>query len=309
MASSLMIPKAEDMDAAIGEACRQRPQLASILETMTALLKAEEKAQAEIPAPSSIPVDPDRLACGAHVLAGMRLDFMEEHLHLAAAQVLPAMAASFPGAQFLAGTGDASRWAGRSLAPAARQYLEGDVQGLTRQAQDWDTELPALAFVLELVLRPVLRRLAQEMGNRIPTAVWKRVHCPLCGQAPAISYLSKSGEEADEFLRGGGGQRLLSCGLCGYEWRVARTVCASCGSEDSKDKECIRPADNPGERIDACKTCGAYCPGLDLREFEKRPHWRLAPLTCLHLDLLAQERGFHPVAWTAWNSLGQDTEA
>lgn len=308
MASSKAVHN-NDMGAAIGEACRQRPHLASILESMAALLKAEEEAQASMPAPAKIPVDPGRLAQGAPVLAGIRLDFLERNLRHAAGHVLPAAAQCFSNADFLAETADPKVWNGRLLATAARQYLDGDAHGLARQAGDWRLEPAALAFVLEMILRPVLHQLAQQMGNSVPTAVWKRGQCPLCGQAPAMSYLSKPTEEGDEFLRGGGGQRMLSCGLCGFEWRVARTVCASCGSEESKDKECIRPLDNPGERIDACKTCGAYCPGLDLREFQHRPHWRLAPLTCIHLDMLAQEKGYHPIAWSAWNTFDQEAGA
>jgi FdhE protein len=304
MTSSNSTP-ADSIRKEIDEACRLRPHLVPFLQSVTALLEAEEKATAEMPVLDRVQVVPERFAKGAPALAGLRLECLQPHLLAVAEIMLPALAQSFPQAEALVASCTPEDWKDRPLAEAVRMYLDGNRKGLDQLAESWGVDKATLPFILEMIQRPVLCRLAEVMANILPTSVWKHGYCPLCGQAPAMSYLSKSQETENEFLRGGGGQKILSCGLCGFEWNVSRAVCVACGNKEPGKLECLKPESNPGERIELCMDCKTYCLGLDLREFENCPHPRIAPLAHIHLDMLAQERGYSPLAWTPWNSFGK----
>lgn len=293
---------------------RDMPALAPILNAHEPLLRAEEQVlellvtSGQLP---RLPVDPDRLRQGLPALADVRLDFLLPALQLSAEVMLPALALAFPQAGKALGSLDAVEWKTWPLAQAAYALLQGDAAGLDVLAGHCGQPPEGFALALRALLRPVLRGLAMQTRPAIPQVVWERGTCPLCGQGPALAYLSRSDEQDNEFLRGGGGQKLLQCEMCGLTWRVDRSSCPACGNSDGESREYFGAKEFPGLRVDACSACGCYCPTIDLREFAQDPHPRLAPLGCLPLDILAQERGYRPMAPTIWNSFGlaNDREA
>jgi len=60
--------------------------------------------------------------------------------------------------------------------------------------------------------------------------------------------------------------------------------------------------DTVGERIDICRLCGHYLPCIDLRDLDALPHLDTMSVGLVHLDMLAQEKGFSPMVRTPWNT-------
>jgi FdhE protein len=95
-------------------------------------------------------------------------------------------------------------------------------------------------------------------------------------------------------LRGKEGKRWLQCSLCGHEWIFSRTSCPLCGQDSPKDLPLFFLEHNPRERAEACRRCGRYLLGIDMREFIDAVPPELLLLCMTPLDLLVQEKGFVP---------------
>jgi len=64
--------------------------------------------------------------------------------------------------------------------------------------------------------------------------------------------------------------------------------------------------DNPaqsGERVDVCKACNSYFLTIDLRQRIDPVNMDVAAMGMIALDILAQEKGYSPLAATPWNLL------
>jgi FdhE protein len=61
-------------------------------------------------------------------------------------------------------------------------------------------------------------------------------------------------------------------------------------------------ADAIGERVDIRPHCAHHLPCFDLREADVSPHLGTMAVGLAHLDMLAQEKGFHPMIRTPWNT-------
>lgn len=109
---------------------------------------------------------------------------------------------------------------------------------------------------------------------------WMQGHCPACGSQPAVARLSPG-----DVMR----QRSLICACCGSEWKFRRIGCPHCGNDVSDRLQILEIEGDEPLRIDACEECKGYVKtyaGNDPR------HVALADWTTLHLDLVAQERGY-----------------
>ena len=197
------------------------------------------------------------------------------------------------------------------LEAASRAYLSGDGEALEARAAESGLPSAVLAFALEAVLGAVLRAAAlrQYPAGETPApwderpASWGHGWCPVCGSAPSVAWLEEKGfDPKNAFAAGGGGKKHLHCGLCGTEWRFRRGACPSCGSEEASAMEILREAEGSrGERVEWCTKCGTYCPSVDLRERDTRPHMDALALSLMHLDMVAAEKGLAPLYPAFWN--------
>jgi FdhE protein len=108
---------------------------------------------------------------------------------------------------------------------------------------------------------------------------WMHGYCPACGAQPSVARLSQG-----DVMR----QRSLVCACCASEWRFRRIGCPHCGN-DVSDRLSATEVEGEDLRIDSCEECRGYVKtyiGNDPRAAA------LADWTTLHLDLLAQERGY-----------------
>lgn len=153
-----------------------------------------------------------------------------------------------------------------------------------------------LRFLLIQISKPFIEKRVQSLQNLIKEMPWFKGYCPICGSFPELS-----------FLHGKEGQRWLRCSLCGYEWRFKRTECPYCGYEGKKGKQLDYIEGRNKEWAESCPECKRYIVGTDLGASTETATEAVAP-GLIYLDILAQKKGFTPIAVCAWNMVTESGE-
>jgi FdhE protein len=139
-----------------------------------------------------------------------------------------------------------------------------------------------LCFLGRASIQPSLERAAKLCGEGSDLEEWSEGICPICGSLPLLSELA--GQE---------GRKMLVCSRCEYRWRGSRMVCPFCGTEDHEAHRYFFVEGDKGVRIDVCDKCKKYIKTIDSRETGQKTFPLLEYVGTLHLDMLAQERGYH----------------
>ena len=282
----------------------RKPFLKEILEAFGGIVIAgagERARLAALPAPVIPTPDLDRLSAGVPLLSGMELSETPAGLSACVKRMLNALEGAFP---------PVARDVGRLRSRAEEDpecpavwlglLIQNDERALTESAKDLGLEPETFRFALEQALKPFLQHLARTLGPHVERIRWDRGYCPVCGAYPDASCLRKT-DERQEYLTAHGGERWLHCALCSHEWRLHRVVCPCCGNEDGHMMEYFAAEDLPHERVYACHRCKKYLPCMDTSELIEAPPGDLLPFELLHLDIVAQKRGFTPLAWHHWS--------
>lgn len=148
----------------------------------------------------------------------------------------------------------------------------------------------ALKFILGQMLKPFVEKRTESLRPLIENLPWQKGYCPICGAFPEM-----------RFVKGEEGQRWLRCSLCGYEWEFDRQACPYCG-EKNETKDFISVAGFEHQWVELCHHCHRYIVGIDLRK-QIGVTAVVASVGMVHLDIIAQNRGFLPAAECAWSFL------
>ena len=279
---------------------RQTPALAEIITAFRPLLAGQAELKTGLPTlDEPLPaLDAARLAQGVplatadDLLAGRGLG-LATYLGNAAAVLLPRLGQGFPNlAPDLAALAEALRLEKLDAAACLEALLKGDNTGLEARAQDAGLQAASLEFILLQLAKPLLEKRAESLATLLQGQEWTQGSCPVCGSLPEMAY-----------LEGEAGQRWLRCSLCAQHWRFSRTRCPVCGNEDQDMMEFFYVEGREDQRVNSCRQCGKYVLTLDVRGLDQKPAWPAAALGLVHLDLLAQEKGLTPAAWTPWNQV------
>jgi FdhE protein len=316
-----------DVQAALDDLCVRRPPLKDIATSFSLLLRARLAVAQALPKASllsrqELDAAVAALATGRPLL-GALIDSLANPTpeligrFLAAARILlPAAAQAFPAlAPELAKVAvrlDDSAGApdrGHDLAGQLLAAIGPDAELAERPqtVEDLSKRLELSAPALHMcATETLLALLAHERGlveHRVVQDAWRRGSCPVCGGGPDVGLL-KEGKEDSEFLIAKAGQLWLHCGQCGGLWRFPRLRCVACGCEDPHKTELLVAEDQgEHERVHLCGECRTYLPTVNLVDRVDRVNLELLPIGLLHLDVLAQERGFSPLAPSPWNTL------
>lgn len=152
---------------------------------------------------------------------------------------------------------------------------------LKATADRFDLDLPALSFLVRASLEPSLRANAIPFKGAFGLDVWSKGSCPVCGSHPRILA-----------LRDQTGKRYAFCSFCGFEWRIPRLLCPFCDDAGRDSLRYLSSDEEPGYRINVCDYCRNYVKVLDLRENAYEPFPPLEDLMTIHLDILAEGKGF-----------------
>lgn len=283
---------------------KNRPFYAELVDLFEPLFKAQsdisDKLAADgIPVPD---VDAAKIDQGAHILATCDLAAWSDELQETAKALEPVIRSVLPD-ELLAAVPEDFSTDTVSLLKLAKARLNGEAQAFMNTSKEMNGIPPVLPYMIEAVLAPLLNAIRVRLGEHIPTEGWEQGSCPMCGSLPSLSWLSPREKNDLEHLVGGGGKKYLHCSLCGHDWRHRRDACPACGNDDQQQREVFTAEDNKRERIEACHKCGVYLLGLDLREYENRPHLDAVQLGLVHLDMLARERELQPLSPSVWNGI------
>ncbi len=168
--------------------------------------------------------------------------------------------------------------------------VEGREEDINGIASHIGLQPIVLKFILGQMLKPFVEKRTESLRPLIKNLPWFQGYCPICGAFPELS-----------FLQGSEGQRWLRCSLCGYDWRFDRMACPYCG-EQNRSKEFVRVDGCEYEWVEFCSSCHRYVVGIDFRK-ETGLTVEVAAIGMVHLDIIAQERGFFPTADCAWNAV------
>ena len=140
-----------------------------------------------------------------------------------------------------------------------------------------------LLFVALHIARPFFETVAAKLKDRVMDELWIKNCCPVCGSEAQIAKLEKEV-----------GKKILSCLLCGSEWRFMRVKCPFCNNENHKSLKFLEVEGSP-YRIDICEQCKRYIKTLDEREGgddEVAAIPSVADLATMYLDVVAEKEGY-----------------
>jgi len=158
----------------------------------------------------------------------------------------------------------------------------------------WAEKMPqaprTLVFLAQAALTPGIEVAAEKLGTHITLDTpWKHGHCPICGSLPLI------GE-----LRDKEGFKYLTCSFCHTAYRVPRLLCPFCLEEEAGKLEFFQAKEEPGIRVDTCRTCNMYIKITDFRKMDRNSLPLMDDLESLPLDIRAQREKFTRATLSAW---------
>jgi len=161
-----------------------------------------------------------------------------------------------------------------------RGILGQDEKAVSELATEVNLDPNVLLFLGRTALRPSIQVLRVTVSGDIDKSQWDKGYCPLCGSQPDMACFEKTG------------RRHLHCELCGEEWPYPRIKCPFCNTEDQEKLGYFEAEEEEGFRVYFCQGCLRYIKTIDKKVFEEAAPLELESLATLHLDLLAQEKGF-----------------
>jgi FdhE protein len=82
-------------------------------------------------------------------------------------------------------------------------------------------------------------------------------------------------------------------------------MCPFCGNDDYEKLEFYLLECREHERVELCYKCNRYIVNIDTRKYAEEVVTEIAAIGMLYLDILAQGKGFLPVALCAWNMVAK----
>ncbi len=152
---------------------------------------------------------------------------------------------------------------------------------LNQVAAQWGLDEGILSFLIKASVRPCLEAQMEQVRGAVDLETWLKRNCPLCGSPPQMAELREEG-----------GKRYLQCSFCGCQWRWERVACPYCPNREFESLHYLFSEDEDAYRVDLCDQCKGYIKTIDARNLDYEPHLELEDIVTIHLDLLAQERGY-----------------
>ena len=287
--------KAQDLLAKKIDVCRKRaflpPELIDLVEKIySRQLKA--RSQAKVPATATLEVaEALQHGQGAPLVERARFPFDREQSLELFTEFLEIVKSINPALS------EAAAALSKSLADksldldkAMQAHLSGDEAFFSTWAKATPTAPRILPMLVQAAMTPSIEHAAQDLTSRTDlSSSWPHGHCPLCGSMPIISDL----REKEGF-------RYNVCGFCHAEYHAPRLQCPFCLENDTSKLEYYEAEEEPGVRINACKTCNLYIKVTDYRNLDRRSLPLVDDLDSLSLDVAAREKKYTRLTLSAW---------
>lgn len=289
--------KAVDAVAAALQKLEQEGHLENVLKAFGKTLIEQARWKAELDGADSFQPGPPNLEFfgkGVPVSDREQLIQLGELWSTAANRIIPCLREGFP----LLEQGAMRLWSAildGSFSPDffLSAAFGGRVGEVKSSALDIGFEPELLVFVLTQLGKPVVSRRSEMLMGQVRDLPWNRGYCPICGSFPEMSL-----------LKGKEGQRWLRCGFCSAAWRFSRTTCPFCDSQEGGDMELLFVEERQHERVEVCNSCKRYVTGIDLREGADEAVQDVLSLSLVHLEAVAQKKGFQPMKVVGWEIPG-----
>lgn len=132
-------------------------------------------------------------------------------------------------------------------------------------------------FIAEQAARPFLQEATVLLESQLK-GINQAHSCPSCGEPARFALLNKKGKKE------------LTCPRCLHAWEEKKISCAHCGSED--ELVILKVEGDESAEIHACHKCKGYTKVIDGRKMFKKESPTLLDVKSIHLDYIAQEKGF-----------------
>lgn len=277
------------------EACRKRGFLPSELIDLVEKIYARQltsRGQAKVPAAASLQVtDSLQHGQGAPLLERSRFPFDREQSGALFTEFLELAAAANPTlGEATAALSKAIQDKTLDLDKAMQAHLDGDEAFFATWAKATPSAPRTLPMLVQAAMTPSLEQAAKELESLTDLSqVWEHGHCPLCGSMPIMSEL----REKEGF-------RYNICGFCHAEYHAPRLQCPFCLEKDMEKLEYYEAEEEPGVRINACKTCNLYIKTTDFRNLDRRSLPLVDDLESLSLDVAVREKKYKRPTLSAW---------
>ncbi len=268
-------------------ALRQRNCLPTeLLDLVAGVFEAQARARREaevVLPPEADLTGPEQRAQGAPLLVRERFPFDREQ----AASLLERFLAMLEGLGEPIGT----------AARAVRQALDDGeldldtaftehLEGRTDLVDQWAERTPeaprTLGFLVQSAMAPSLASAAEALSRSLESGeIWHHGHCPVCGSLPLLGEL----REKEGF-------KYMTCSFCSHDYRVPRLSCVFCGETDHENLAYFSADEEPGYRVEVCKSCARYIKVADFRQMDRQALALLDDLESLALDILAVREGY-----------------
>ena len=272
---------------------KEMPSLASILNTYGKVFAERAMFRDELPLLLHVRIsspDPLRFSQGMTLMNEGIFPLATDSMEKVRDRMIPILSKAFPKIRpVLRKLKAALKKNQLDLKNCMENMLQSRDELISQTASRLETDPLTLKVILGQLLKPLVEKQAENLRSVIQNLNWKKGYCPVCGSFPVLSY-----------LKGDEGQRWLICGLCSHEWRFMRTQCPFCENEDPKKSELCFVEDRASERAEICHQCKRYLVGIDLRKYPYEFIPEVAISGMMYLDVLVQEKGFLPMADSAW---------
>lgn len=150
----------------------------------------------------------------------------------------------------------------------------------THLAQEWKVSEWIPQFLAEHAIRPYLRQMADVYAEEL-TSFKHTGTCPCCGEPVRLAR-----------LEGKVGKKVLYCPRCYASWSEKRTKCSHCGVDHDDKMNYLHLENDPTKQLYVCDDCNGYVKVMDEKQVLKKEEPALLDLNTIHLDILAQEKGY-----------------
>lgn len=135
-------------------------------------------------------------------------------------------------------------------------------------------------FLAEHAIRPYLRAISEvykkELSNTQSVGT-----CSCCGEPIRIAR-----------LEGKVGKKVVHCPRCYASWNEKRTTCSHCGKDHDGKMKYFHIEEDQTMQIYICEDCNGYVKVIDAKQRFKKEEPALLDLNTIHLDIIAQDRGY-----------------
>lgn len=266
--------------------------------------QAELRTELPLANMNAVTVDEDRFLGGEALVSFVDSGIFAAAFKAAALRVWPVTGVIFPAlAESLADLGrklDADQaWTSLCL----KAVVHGEAEALDLAAGQAAVSPDFLLMALRAAYGPCIAANRPALLALAPADLWRNAHCPVCGSDPDLAVLENH-PDPSEFLISKSGELWHHCPVCAHHWRFVRMICPGCGNQEHERMTRFSLPDFPHEHIYACEDCQQYLPCLDTVEKSEPVDFDLAALGLVHLDAVAQSRGYTPFSPAPWTALG-----